>query len=132
MNIINCIAENKKEHFVKVAQEDGFTIIEIDNEIAPSLPIFYKELISILPIGIPLSGSVHWDAFLDSVWEGITEQENKKIALIWNNAQVMLNEKLIDFLMVIDVLTQLSRTLTSEEPKFNFVTVIIGNEKNFK
>lgn len=131
MNIINCISENKKKHFIDDIEKNGFSIIEIDNKNASNLSMFYEELISILPIGIPLSGAVHWDAFLDSVWEGITEQESKKIALIWNNAQVMLNERLADFLSLVDVFTQLSRMLTAEDPNYSFITVIIGNEKKF-
>ena len=92
----------------------------------------YKKLIEVLPIGIPLSGNVHWDAFLDSVWEGITEQPCKKIALVWLGSESILSAKLSHFFEVTTTLQDLSISLANgKSDGYQLSTFIGGSTSNY-
>lgn len=90
-----------------------------------SIEDFYTKIISLIPIGIPLSGQVHWDAFLDSAWEGITEENLFKTCIIWYNPNLIIEKNLIDFITIISNLIDLSRLLTTENIEFQFLVVLV-------
>jgi hypothetical protein len=131
MQIVNFV---KSEHGAKIREsllQDDFEIFELNSVGIVAIEEFYGALIRTLPIGIPLSGKVHWDAFLDSAWEGITERANRKTALIWLGSESILEAKLSDFATIINVFYQLAEALYSGDEPHRFNVFALGDSENY-
>ncbi len=128
----NVINNDQYPTILAELKREGYLIYELDTFGIVDIKTIYGQLIELLPIGIPLSGNVHWDAFLDSAWEGLTEQPNKEITLIWHGSECILNKKLSDFLIVFETLCDLSTQLAKAFPGgYSLVIYLTGSEENY-
>ncbi len=133
MSMINFLYKEKHDKLIEELVAQDYLILKLDSTGIIEIEELYRKMTKVFPIGIPLSGNVHWDAFLDSCWEGLTEQPKKKIAFIWLGSEAILGEKLSDYVAILTILIDLSRMLTNESPGgYEFSSFILGDQENYR
>lgn len=132
MKSVNFAKHNEAVDIINSFKNSGFAIIELDTPNYTDTQALYKILTSVIPMGIPLSGKINWDSFLDSAWEGITEKGLRDIVLVWKNSQTMLRNSLSDFFLALTILQELSSTLASENPQSRFIVLALGEDENYQ
>src|SRR4051812_26900600 len=99
---VNCLHRNSLNDLKLSLSEKGFRIFELDGENIKDAESFFFESVKLLPQDPPLSGSVNWDAFLDSLWGGLDNLGEKRVSVIWTKAERMLERGLPDILMAVE------------------------------
>jgi hypothetical protein len=77
--------------FIADLQKDGYTIYQLDPVFGAS--DFFSMVRERLPLDPPLSGRVNWNAFTDSLWNGIDSSGSAKNAIIWHNPRRMADNE---------------------------------------
>jgi hypothetical protein len=93
-------------------RNDMFVVHRIDD--VTDAKSFFAFAKNNLPLDPPLSGRVNWDAFSDSLWNGIDETQNHKVAICWVGADVMRRRDPKAFRIAIDCLNDVAATLQDE------------------
>lgn len=92
--------------------------------------IFFAEVIRKLPLDPPLSGKVHYDVLVDSLWYGIDNLECGKVAVLWTQASKIAINKSDDFKVILSCFEKLSDGLPSTEytvgEPVSLTVVIVG------
>ncbi|MBP0723837.1 barstar family protein [Bacillus sp. RG28] len=83
----------------------------------------------------PLRRNVHYDAFNDSLWGGLSEISSEKVALIWTDFNKLLDEGFNDFLQISECIYKIAEDLTHTEygidHEVKFKVFLLGEGKNF-
>jgi len=99
---VKCVNENNLDSLISELVQNEYSIYQLNGEEIYDLKTFYNQCIEILPQNPPLTkgSSVNLDAFMDSIWEGISEQESDKIAIIWTKTENIAKHNLSDLLKI--------------------------------
>jgi len=132
----NYAEQSKLKELTRVLNEESITTWSLNG----SNVIDQKTLFQQIQQGLPWSAGrseIHgWDAFKDSLWEMVTQQEGKEFALIWNDTQAMLDGGLQDFVTASHILTELGRQLynpnSNDQPRKIFYLFFLGEGANFQ
>lgn len=108
---ISCINKKSITELKKHLRENGYHIYEIDGTEIINAKTFFAEIVKVLPQNPPLSGRENYDAFTDSVWEGIVDLELDKVAILWTDVNNILNGGLEDLLKIVRSLFDLEDDL---------------------
>lgn len=116
--------------------QQGYFIYEINGKEIIDAQSFFLEIKTKLPQDPALSGKVHWDAFIDSVWAGLEELGKNKVAFIWTHAENMLKQGLPDLILAVECLKNLSSDLSDAKTGIpnptHLITFLVGKGDNFK
>lgn len=82
-----------------------------------SVEDFFLHVRDDLPMAPPISGQVHWDAFSDSLWGGLDETGDERIAIFWENADQLLMKDSESFQIAIEIFSHVASSLAN--PQFN-------------
>lgn len=97
-------------------KEAGYEILEINGQAIDSAATFLAQAKENLPLDPPLiSKEMHWDAFSDSLFEGITNLPAKNIALIWHKTSNFAKHNQIDYEKTIAELAFVAETAANQE-----------------
>lgn len=125
------VIDKLKEYLI----QQGFEIYELNGKKINDAKSFFKAIINILPLDPPLSESVNYDAFVDSVWGGLDELGKERVALIWNNSDNMLLIDYDNFTKICKCFSDLEMHLkTTEfglEKPISFLIFMMGNGEKF-
>ena len=72
---------------------------------------FFSAVKSTLPLDPPVMGNHVWDALSDSLWQGLYELPQRRIAIVWPGAQAMGDGAPADFEIALSVLTDVTAGL---------------------
>ncbi len=75
------------ESCFEALRHEGFevyTLPEVDSELA-----FFDQVRTAIPLSPQLSGRANWNAFTDSLWNGIDECGHPKVSILWPHAETM-------------------------------------------
>jgi hypothetical protein len=90
----------------------------------------------VLPMDPPLSGKVNWDAFSDSLWYGIDNLNQQKIAVLWKQADNMMNLEARNFQIAVecfeDVATSIVEESNEKNLKSDILIFLFGTSDDFK
>lgn len=75
---------------------------------------FFLGVRAVLPLDPPLVGNDHWDALSDSLWSGLHDLADKRIAIIWP-AALMASRNAESFEIATRVLADVSEALADPE-----------------
>lgn len=64
-----------------------------------------------LPMSPPLQGTRSWDAFADSLWQGVVDLPNSRVVVVWPNARAMATNDLAEFGVALEVFEDVARLL---------------------
>ncbi|PYS30269.1 MAG: hypothetical protein DMF75_16190, partial [Acidobacteria bacterium] len=96
---------------------------------------FFIEAARILPQDPPLIGNINWDALTDSLWGGLAELGKERVALIWTNAQRMLEHGLQDLLIANGCFEHIASTMATTKYGISrpimLVVFLVGEGNNF-
>lgn len=119
----------------KELEGDGYRIFSINSLGCDSYQEFYTEMLGVLPMGIPLPCNIHWDGFADSLYEGIADLNEKNIAIVWHNSQLIFDLSLEFSFYCLDTLISVSRIFANareENEQVNMIVVVLGNGPRFE
>lgn len=68
----------------------------------------------IAPLAPPLHSNRSWDALADSLWSGLDELEDEKIAIFWPNSDRMKKAESDAFAIATNILTDLCASLADQ------------------
>jgi hypothetical protein len=133
---VKCVNENNLDSLISELVQNEYSIYQLNGEEIYDLKTFYNQCIEILPQNPPLTkgSSVNLDAFMDSIWEGISEQESDKIAIIWTKTENIAKHNLSDLLKITQIFYDISTTLNKDyglDRTINFLIFLVITERNF-
>lgn len=138
LRFLNYVDERFLEEIRTTLKANGFVLYEIDGTGVTDTESLFHQLIAVLPMDPPVH-TAHWDAFIDSVWEGFAklaeEQDVTRIALIWTKVENMLAGGLSDLLDAVIVFTHLAGELIPQaglKNRVEFVVFLAGSGPNFR
>lgn len=133
---ISYINEKSSNHLRQVFMENDYYIYEIDGNRIIDIASFINKIIDILPQDPPLNGNPNLDAFADSLWGGIDKERIEKVAILWKDANKIIDNCLADFRQIIECLEDLSENLSNIEYRndkpVNLLIVILGDGSGFQ
>jgi hypothetical protein len=130
-----CASAEDHDSIKGVLIASGFATFDLAGDRISDLETFFRTVISVVPNDPPLSGRPHLDALLDSVWEGFRVLGSEKVAILWKDADKILDRGLQDLIIISDLFQEIGRTLRGTEkgklPRFLLFLVLFGNGPNF-
>jgi hypothetical protein len=133
--IVKCFDEKDSRELKSILETNQFQLFEIGGLEVNCQESFFRSIVDRLPLDPPLSGNVHYDAFTDSLWGGLSELEVSNVAIIWNHADRMLNGNLNDLLKILQCFDQVKREIGCLDygiPKpMRLLVFLMGNGINF-
>lgn len=131
----SCASADDCDCIKEVFVESGFTLFELTGDHISNMESFIQAAVRVVPNDPPLSGRPNADAFLDSVWEGFRLLGVDKVAILWKNADTMLNGGLQDLLVISDLFQEVARSLRGsgggKVPSFLFYLILFGRGPSF-
>ncbi len=131
----SCLASEQLDDTRVRLIKSGFTFFELPGERIGTLEAFFRVAAEALPADPPLSGKPNLEAFLDSVWEGISCLQAERIALLWSNADVLMERSFQEVLIIVDSLHDIARSLRNNKaggiPNLQFYVLLFGKGSHF-
>lgn len=93
------------------AQEAGYATFVLPAEGIVDRSSFFDAVRVTLPLDPPLVGSRSWDAFSDSLWQGLYTHPEGRVAILWPNARIMATAASSDFEMALAVIDDVATSL---------------------
>jgi hypothetical protein len=103
----------------RIAEEcgrDDWLVIFLPEGVA-SMDQFFDAIRSTCPLDPPLCSNRRWDALADSMWSGLNELEQEKIAIFWPNSDCLKAAEPEAFAIATDILTDLCTSLADPNVK---------------
>ncbi|KAA3607476.1 MAG: hypothetical protein DWQ01_14905 [Planctomycetota bacterium] len=124
-------AHNSEEHLLrKGLKKIGFQITTIDGRHFNSEKDLLKSLGQAL--GFPSYFGINWDAYNECIFEVADSGIYKNIALIWKNADSLLERNLHEFVRAVHLLLARARALSALEDPFQMEIFFLGNSEAFR
>ena len=124
---LSLLLELEKNKY-KIYIIDGISIVDARS--------FFQAIVGVLPQDPPLSGTVNFDAFLDSLWGGLDSLGIKKVAFVWTKAEMLLRNSPKNFKTIIDCFNELALSVSDIDYGIKtpvlFKVFVVGNSEEFK
>jgi hypothetical protein len=131
--LLNLIKQEDYELMVDTLQKQNFTILTMNGQDIYDESSFFTIVEDALPLDPPLNGMVNWDAFADSLWEGVLNLNQKQVAIIWTDVEKVLNEGLKCLLKAMDIFSDTARGLYVEKTHSVVLLIfLLGRGDSFK
>ena len=131
---VKCISNRNIKEIKEVLTEKQFKLYEINGETIIDDKTFFKVVSETLPLNPKLSGKVNYDAFVDSFWEGLVDQGDEEVAVIWYEAQNMIEHGVGDLLKISECFHDLAHSLLKEngqDKSISLFVFLVGKGRNF-
>ena len=115
-------------------QRESYELLEIDDGNIEDADSFFQAIRDTLPLDPPLSGVVNWDAFCDSVWGGLYELGEPRVAIMWTRVERMFAHGLPDLLAVVNCFRDVAIGVNNPNygPIIELHVFLLGEGDNFK
>lgn len=127
LRLLNLIRLKDEQTLKTNLLDCGYFILELHGESVSDKQTFFNQCMLDFPA--MLIKPTNWSSFDDSFSTMIFELDKPKIALVWKNSDAIMRCRLSDFLIVADILTQISRMTSSQD--VTFITFLLGEGANF-
>ena len=136
LRVVNFVSSNSIANVRQFLNQNGFSIFELDGHNVVDAQSFFPAAIRLFPQDPPLSGRVNWDAFLDSLWGGLDNLGEKRVAFIWTHAEKMLDHGLEDLFIAAECFQQLASDVATDKygisQPLELLVFLVGEGRNFK
>ncbi len=133
---INFISNESLKMLRASLQKKGFNIFELDGDNVKDAKSFFKKIVNVFPQDPPLSGKCNWDAFTDSLWGGLDELAQERVAFIWTKVEEMFEYGIPDLFIALDCLKELASSVSNPgygiSKPVQLLIFLVGKGKNFK
>lgn len=133
-SILNLVNEENINGLLIDLSKQGYKVMEIDGRDIFDSKTFFNEVKDTLPFDPPIGRMVNWDAFSDSLWEGICNLGSEKVAIVWTEVHNMLKYGLLDLIKSVQCLTDVATSLyndTDEVERVSLILFLVGEGSNF-
>lgn len=135
-SVINCIHQDSFAVLVERLYLEHWRIFELEGETVKDKSSFLKKAGEQLPHEPGLIASSSWDAFNDTLFSGLVDLHENRIAILWTGAHRMLEGGLPDLLMAVDCFKQMASdfiTMKIGSPTpVQLAVFLVGEGDNFK
>lgn len=134
-SLLTCLNDRDLTVLKGLLEQEKFALLEIDGTAVHDSRSFFLQVRDRLPLDPPLVGAVNWDALSDSLSAGVMGLPEARVALIWTEAQNMLDGGLPHLLDAVDTLFGVARSVYSPSsevvsPK-EMLVFLVGRGANF-
>ena len=132
--VINCFRTSDSDKVVEALNQSDFSIITLKGINIVNKETFFKQAAQDIPQPNGLVAESSWDALNDNLWSSLYEGNSHKIALVWTDAEELLDNDVQSFLKAVDLFTFFARDISSVKRKTNaksFILVMLGASANF-
>ncbi len=131
--LLSCISMDDAGRLKAFLRDQRFRLVELDGSSVDDAESFFKKVKSLLPLDPPISGAVNWDALSDSLWGGLDELREARVALLWLHAEKMLHHGLCDLLSAVDCLQSVARSFNDNagSNRIELLIFLLGTGPNF-
>lgn len=133
--IINCINRIGAGTVRYELRQHGYLIIDLDGKHVRDKKSFFVQAAKDLPQPADLIAVDNWDALSDSMWWALSELDATRVAILWNDAHLMLDGGFPDLLMAISCFEDLAKSVATTESGFpralSLHIFLIGEGSNF-
>jgi len=131
LELFNIIPQDEAEDLrIELASND-FAVFSLDGLKVQNMNDMLKHSAIALPQPESTSPPRSYSVLSDNLWQGFSNLDQTKVAVIWNRADVLLSQNLKDFLQLVDLFTVLSRQLNTQERAITVFLILAGEGKNF-
>jgi hypothetical protein len=135
LNFVDLRALPELEGFLKAS---GFRLLYLDGTHVTDRDSFLEQAAKSLPQPDDLVAVHSWDAFEDSLANGLAAATDDRAAIIWTHAEKMLEGGLSDLVIITNILMDVARSFSIPRPglphpsPLAFCTVLAGVGLNFR
>jgi hypothetical protein len=119
------IASSSTAYALRAALDGaGYTVLTIDGSGIHDKATFVGRV----PAGIPGPDdppTSNWDAVADWLWQAMSARDDARVAIVWNDAQVLLNASLATFLQAVAMFTDLAASAEDGDDGFSHPMQIV-------
>ena len=91
------------------------TVFDLTTTGANDRDAFFDAVRTTLPLDPPLQSSRSWDALADSLWEGLSNLDDRPIAVFWSGSGDFAAANPGDYEMAVAVFEDITRTLADPD-----------------
>lgn len=114
-NIISYFDIGDFEIVTKQIKDMGYKIYYIDGKKANTIEKLFVWIKDTFPLDPPLSGKVNLDAFVDSLWGGLDNQDHEKVSIVWVYSNELKKQDEDMFYKLLECIKDVAKGITSEE-----------------
>jgi hypothetical protein len=133
---INFVRQESLEILRDSLGKKGFRVFQMDGTDVKDARSFFKKIVNVFPQDPPLSGKCNWDAFTDSLWGGLDELAQERVAFIWTRVEKMFEFGIPDLFTAIECFKDVASSVSNPEygisKPVELYIFLVGNGQNFK
>ena len=132
--VFNCFCTADSGKVNDALNQNGFFIITLNGVSIINKETFFRQAEKDIPQPEGLVAKNSWSALNDNLWSSVYGGKNKKVALVWTDAEQLLSTDVQSFLKAIDLFTLFARevhSLKKEAKMESFILVLLGASSNF-
>lgn len=122
------LSEERLEWLRAQLSQEGYRIFDLDGIANES--DFLRVIKDRLPLNPPIY-SGNWNAISDSLFEGLIDLPEKKIAIVWNRAHTLMNSDLENFTLAVLVFSEVAALIPKYSEK-TFRTFLVDDGQYFQ
>lgn len=103
------------EIVVRHIEDMDYKIYYIDGKKASTIEELFVWIKERLPLDPQLSESVNFDAFVDSLWGGLDNQDYERVAIVWKYPNELIKQDKNIFEKLVQCINQVAKELLLEE-----------------
>ncbi|WP_251862290.1 barstar family protein [Clostridium sp. Marseille-Q2269] len=103
------------EFAIRQIEDMDYKIYYINGERISTIDELFVCIKDRLPLDPPLSGNVNFDAFVDSLWGGLDNQDYEKIVIFWQYPNELMKQDKKRFEKLIQCINEVAKELLLEQ-----------------
>ena len=117
MSVVSCVSAEHRPALEAALRTEGYALLSLDGtEVRDKLSLFRQAARDVL--SGQASPPSSWDGLLDSLWQALAARDETAVAILWNDAQQMLEGGLEDLLVASRGLADVARQVATTEHGF--------------
>lgn len=133
---INCIKHESLNQLKTDLHQKNYCLFELNGEEIQNAESLFQQIAGSFPQDPPLSGNCNWDALADSLFGGLDQLGETRVAFIWTHADNMLHSGLDDLLTAVICFDQIASVVATTEAGLSepvkLLVFLVGKGANFK
>ena len=103
--LVNTVATADLDRLLGILADDGATVVRFHGDGVTDKASFLTQADGDFPRPPDLHPH-NWDAFADTLWNGLADMGDGDIAIIWTDAHELARGDLQDFLMAVEIISR--------------------------
>jgi len=134
LRLFNFVNQQNRDDVKRWLEEANFVTFELPLNL-DSGEAFWEATRNVLPFDPSLGTFVVWDGFADSLFGGLDELRDPRVAIIWDHVEQIVTEHLEDFVQIVSTLEQVALQVSTPtsgiDVPVQLVIFLLGEGPNF-